>query len=275
MPMALPGCGYLVARDGVPARTAHDHDYILHGGGVAIAAYDPYLVGRAPVVEHRFPGLTTLEPFLALPRGRMPADVWRTAVEIAHEALPREVYVAVVYDEGGPDEEPGYRVVRPDQRTSRAHVRYEPVPGAVLELHSHNSMPAWPSETDRRDEKGFRIYGVLGRLDGSQPEVSLWLGIYGKARIPLAWAQVFEGGPGPFHVLAGSRAPEPERDLPEPSCSPPPRCDGEDADAEALLGALETLGAFARRARLGRGRPWPRPRTVGLRRPFDPEDRLG
>ena len=268
--MTLPGCGYVIAREPNPARTEHDHDYLLHGGGVMIAADDPHLSARVPVVEHRIPGLPTLDPAIHLPRGRIPADVWLTAAEIAREALPREVYVAVVYDEpDGDGEEGGYRVVKPDQATSRVHVRYEPVAGAVLELHSHNSLPAWPSETDRRDEKGFRLYGVLGRLDTATPEVSLWLGVYGKARVPVRWEQVFEGDPAPFQVLFGRR-PAPARD--DEGCA-------EDADTacvepDALLGAFETLGALARQARLGR-RPSSRPDDprrpgtgLGLRRPF-------
>lgn len=39
----------------------------------------------------------------------------------------------------------------------------------VAQMHSHNSMSAYFSETDDRDEKAFMIYGVLGLLHTEQP----------------------------------------------------------------------------------------------------------
>ena len=52
---------------------------------------------------------------------------------------------------------------RPGPRTSLA---YRPLADVVLaEFHSHGSARAFFSPTDDRDEQGFRIYGVVGRLD--------------------------------------------------------------------------------------------------------------
>ena len=43
-----------------------------------------------------------------------------------------------------------------------------------------------------RDEQGFRIYGVVGRLDAPRPELSLRVGVYGHFA-PVDWLQVFDG----------------------------------------------------------------------------------
>ena len=62
----------------------------------------------------------------------------------------------------------------------------------VAEFHSHGSLPAFFSATDDRDEQGFRIYGVTGRLDTVEPELSLRVGVYGHFA-PLEWSRVFDG----------------------------------------------------------------------------------
>ena len=62
--------------------------------------------------------------------------------------------------------------------------------------HRRIPLPRQPqglfSATDDGDEQGFRVYGVVGRLDTPAPEVALRLGIYGHFA-PLHWSQVFDG----------------------------------------------------------------------------------
>ena len=61
-----------------------------------------------------------------------------------------------------------YRLVVPrtgwDSYVPQIHCRPA---GVVAEFHSHGSSRAFFSATDDRDEQGFRIYGVAGRLDAS------------------------------------------------------------------------------------------------------------
>ena len=74
----------------------------------------------------------------------------------------------------------------------------------VAEFHSHGSSRAFFSATDDRDEQGFRIYGVVGRLDDPRPELSLRVGVYGHFT-PLDWPPVFDG-PNPGVRLIGQEA---------------------------------------------------------------------
>ena len=75
----------------------------------------------------------------------------------------------------------------------------------MAEFHSHGRHRAFFSATDDRDEQGFRVYGVVGRLDTSTPELTLRLGVYGHfAR--LHWCQVF-GSPHPSGLRLPSEEP--------------------------------------------------------------------
>ena len=52
----------------------------------------------------------------------------------------------------------------------------------LIEIHSHHTMRAFFSVTDNKDEQGFRIYGVIGRVDNQRDfptEMRLRVGIYG------------------------------------------------------------------------------------------------
>ena len=49
-----------------------------------------------------------------------------------------------------------------------------------MDIHSHNSMPAYFSPTDNEDEKATRLYTVIGRLDQYLPEIKTRLSNGGK-----------------------------------------------------------------------------------------------
>ena len=80
------------------------------------------------------------------------------------------------------------------------HETRVPAPcGGGPEFHSHGGSRAFFSATDDRDEQGFRIYVVVGRLDTPLPELSLRVGVYGHFA-PVDWPHVFSG-PDPSVVL--------------------------------------------------------------------------
>lgn len=92
----------------------------------------------------------------------------------------------VRYDHGG------WSITKPSQVYSQARVGYEtklktPV---VMDIHSHHGMPAYFSPTDDADEKGCRIYGVLGTIF-TQPELALRVGVWGDYA-QLKMLDVFE-----------------------------------------------------------------------------------
>ena len=73
-----------------------------------------------------------------------------------------------------------YKIVPPMQSVGKAHISVVVPPDEALDgeryvhvadIHSHNSMPAFFSGTDDRDELATRVYVVVGRLDKPVPEI--------------------------------------------------------------------------------------------------------
>lgn len=61
----------------------------------------------------------------------------------------------------------------------------------VMDIHSHNTMPAKFSSIDDDDEKPTRLYAVMGRLDKVLPEITVRASCGGKF-IPVEPADVFD-----------------------------------------------------------------------------------
>ncbi len=60
----------------------------------------------------------------------------------------------------------------------------------VMDIHSHNTMPAFFSSRDNADEKANRVYGVMGNLDADEPQMKFRAGTGGRF-VPLAVSDVF------------------------------------------------------------------------------------
>ncbi len=61
----------------------------------------------------------------------------------------------------------------------------------VMDIHSHNTMPAKFSPIDGEDEKATRLYAVVGKLDQVFPDITVRASCTGKF-IPLCPEDVFE-----------------------------------------------------------------------------------
>lgn len=92
-----------------------------------------------------------------------------------------------------------YVLVRPtESKESKASINYsfKNIPyhlKPILEIHSHNTMPAFFSKTDDNDEllKGF--YGVIGNIDQEYPDIKLRVGMEGFFT-EISVEDLFEGG---------------------------------------------------------------------------------
>lgn len=113
--------------------------------------------------------------FFDLTYGKIPNSVLQQIVAFFREIMKRyndaEAFVQVYWDK----EESKYVCHVPKQKISKGSVKYDASENLsvvnperyvfVYECHSHNSMGAFWSGTDNRDEKELRIYGVFGQLD--------------------------------------------------------------------------------------------------------------
>ena len=132
---------------------------------------------------------------MALPK--IPAHIFSKVMgffKSISDELHYEVLVHILYD----TEEKEYIIKVPKQRISEASVNSEtdePYPDRcihVMDIHSHNTMPAVFSGTDNADEKETRLYAVAGRFNRTFPEITVRAGCAGKF-IPLNPEDVFEG----------------------------------------------------------------------------------
>ncbi|MDE2778171.1 MAG: hypothetical protein OXI91_00640 [Chloroflexota bacterium] len=181
--------GYLVNHPGgLAGSQGIGFDYVLGSAGLYVQSESAHLTARVLVASAGVRGLAPVTEKLTLTHGPIPAHVFELGLAWMLAAPDTERFFAVRWDGNA------YRLVVPPQEGTPSSLSYHPPSGVIAEFHSHASHRAFFSATDDRDEQGFRIYGVVGRLDTPAPELTLRLGIYGHFA-PLRWSQVFHGPP--------------------------------------------------------------------------------
>ena len=188
--------GYLVNHaNGLTGVHGIGYDYVLGAGGVYVQSESAHLTARVPVAPCEVRGLAPVAEKVSLTHGPIPAQLFELGLRWFQDDPDTERLFAVRWDGRS------YRLVVPRQAGTATSLAYVPPAGVVAEFHSHGSSRAFFSATDDRDEQGFRIYGVAGRLDHDRPELSLRVGVYGHFA-PVEWSQVFSG-PNPGLRLMG------------------------------------------------------------------------
>ena len=180
------------------------YDYVLGSGGLYVQSRSDQLSARLRLAACKVRGLAPVSERLELLRGPIPAELFERGLGWFREDPETERFFAIGWDGRA------YRLVLPPQAGSATSLHYRPPEGVVAEFHSHGPAAARFSETDDRDEQGFRIYGVCGRLEADEPELNLRLGLYGHFA-PLRWGQVFRG-PEPGVRLVNERASDQQND---------------------------------------------------------------
>ena len=190
MPTASTGqgpVGYLVNRkDGLAGVQGIGYDYVLGAGGLYVQSESANLTARVLVAPCEVRGLASVTEKVELAHGPIPARLFEVGLRWFQDTPHTERFFAVRWDGRA------YRLVVPEQEGTASSLKYTPPAGVVAEFHSHGSSRAFFSKTDDGDEQGFRIYGVAGRLDDPEPEMSLRVGVYGHFA-PAGWPQVFDG----------------------------------------------------------------------------------
>ena len=179
--------GYLVNHPaGLAGVQGIGYDYVLGAGGVYVQSQSAHLTARVAVAPGTVRGLAPVAEKLQLTHGPIPARLFALGLRWFQDAPDTERFFAVRWDGDA------YRLVVPPQEGTATRLAYLPPAGVVAEFHSHGGSRAFFSATDDRDEQGFRVYGVAGRLDAPLPELRLRVGVYGHFA-PVEWSQVFDG----------------------------------------------------------------------------------
>ncbi|MGB0388383.1 MAG: Mov34/MPN/PAD-1 family protein [Ardenticatenaceae bacterium] len=167
----------------LPPPSAIGYEYITASNGIYIRAENRFVSALIPVMQapaSTVRGLHPLAASICLKVPPMPISLLSNVLADARQMrtksgqLNEVLYRGAFYGRQ-------VRVDRPKQDASRSHVRAigDGGSGVILELHSHGNINAFWSDTDNRDELGFRFYGVIGRLDSQKPQIRLRLGLHG------------------------------------------------------------------------------------------------
>lgn len=96
-------------------------------------------------------------------------------------------------------ERKAYELYIPEQESTGSTVQYRRSQEMenkwilMMDIHSHGRYPAFFSCVDDSDEKGTRLYMVMGNLDQERVTCVLRAGIAGSYQ-PLQIEDIFEGG---------------------------------------------------------------------------------
>jgi PRTRC genetic system protein A len=184
---------YRVAELNFRPRAGFLYDYIFASNGTFVHAKNDIFDVIMPLSiireqEKMVRGLMTIHPSIKLPK-LVPAEVLRYLVHISRRKIPNEILFYIRWVNGE------WEMDIPPQKTGHAIVQpLEDGEYVPIEVHSHNTMPAFFSKTDNRDENGLRIYGVLGRMDRDVVDFKLRISIYGHYSV-LPYQLVFESLP--------------------------------------------------------------------------------
>ncbi|MCP4287453.1 MAG: hypothetical protein GY792_23950 [Gammaproteobacteria bacterium] len=175
------------------------YDYIIAEQGIVKRVETPYVSADHLLVpiETSLTGLRLAEyplPPLRFKLPRIPGQLLCDALADARQNINLEFIYHFRFDPANGC----WSVTRPEQDQSRTRVGYTYDPaGIAVDLHSHNTMPAFFSPTDDRDELGGRFYAVMGHLERENPELVLRLGLYGHWLYNIPAQAIFDDV-GPF-----------------------------------------------------------------------------
>ena len=179
--------GYLVNHtSGLAGTHGIGYDYVLGSGGVYVQSRSAHLTARVLVAPGAVRGLAPVAEKVELTHGPIPSALFELGLRWFQDDPDTERFFAVRLGRGRLPA--GGAPAAWDRNEARLRAtrwggRRVPLP---------RDLPAFFSATDDRDEQGFRIYGVVGRLDDPTPELSLRVGVYGHFA-PVDWPQVFDG----------------------------------------------------------------------------------
>ena len=152
--------------------------YIMAGNGIFLYAKRDDLEVLIPIWRATIAGLPPLEPFVHMPR--VPAVLLQHILQASKQNLPNEIlfWFNLDYDQAA------WSVDAPLQTCTPASAvpvdRNDPLGiKALIDLHSHAHLDPFFSRIDNKDEQGFRIFAVIGRVN-EKPLILVRVGVYGN-----------------------------------------------------------------------------------------------
>jgi len=171
----------LAGPDGVPPIEPEIfYEYVVAADGLFIRAEDTRLAASVKIASGVCGGAGPFAEFAGLKVDRVPGVWLRSVLASARRRMPLEAMYQFHYSGDQTHAVTHtWRCSSPAQTATPTGLRFDDDGDAVIDLHSHNSMPAFFSSTDDADEQGLRFYAVIGRIDTDRPEIRVRVGVYG------------------------------------------------------------------------------------------------
>lgn len=195
--MSFIGDYYLRTPELPPFKETHFREYWTASNGVFVRAQRPGLSAIIPVARKSIPidGLFPILPQVTLeypPMSRTMVDELLNESFAARDEQTcqlKEVLFYLRWVDGA------WQWSKPEQEQCLARVTpvqsYEvDLPAPIADLHSHNTMEAFFSDTDSADDYGLRLNAVWGKLD-TWPVLLVRVGVYGHF-YPLEARRLFD-----------------------------------------------------------------------------------
>lgn len=160
------------------------------GNGIFTRSTRPEMEALVQISDRPNFGLPSLEPYFRFYAPKVPRHLVTEMLARSREVGKREIlfylnFVEGTWDLSIPKQVATSIAVRPLYEITSSYAN------ALIEVHSHHTMPALFSPQDDREESGkFRIFAVMGQIF-TRPTISVRLGIY-DCFSPLSTARVFE-----------------------------------------------------------------------------------
>lgn len=165
--------------------------YLLAANGIFIHAKNDFFEVVKQLPEKAEPGEWFCEESFATP-AKISADIFDWMCREFEATPDEEKMVMITYDCAAKE----FKTYVPEQSASAVSVEYT-VPElkegeiVILECHSHPNMNAFFSETDDKDNQGFKVYGVFAVNSGKVDDFMLRLGVYGRF-FEIGFQDIFE-----------------------------------------------------------------------------------
>lgn len=129
---------------------------------------------------------------------KIPYQVFQSILKFykdVYQDIKSEVYTLIVWDKVNKD----FFIHVPTQQVSGATVKYDNDPHihsnpdylVYCDFHSHNTMNAFFSSTDTKDEVAGRYFGVLGKILDAQPQMAL-KAAFNRQAVILGYHDLFD-----------------------------------------------------------------------------------
>jgi hypothetical protein len=163
------------------------YTYVMAADGLYIRAMNDLLAVTMNIAHVEVRGLAPLKEEIIFRHGKLPSYLLNLALSIISETPETEQYVAIVWSKNS------YAVRKPEQDGTGGRVKYNVIPGTLMDIHSHTGeMPAEFSFIDNIDEQGFKLYAVAADTGSDAPPLTIRLGVFGYF-LELGIEEVFEG----------------------------------------------------------------------------------